>query len=70
MLEAGDPGLLAGAGLGADIDLACRVLAHQHHGQSRTARRLRGKGRRRRTDARAQCFGKGLAVDSCCIAHQ
>ena len=49
--------------LGADIDLACRVLAHQHHGQASLAPGLGLERSGKIAHAGAQGGGEGLSVD-------
>ena len=69
VFEAGDARRLAGLALGADIDLARRILADQHHSEARTPAGMMRKRRRARSDPRAQALGKSLAVDERCLRH-
>ena len=59
-LHAGCEGRLA---LEADIDLACRILADQHHREAGLAAGLGGEGGHGGGDAGAQALGEGFAVD-------
>ena len=47
----------------ADIDLARRILADQHHGEAGLAAGRGDEGGHGGGDARAQALGEGLAVD-------
>ena len=56
-------------GFRSDIDLAGRVIAHQHHREPRLAARALFKGGGEFGDPAAQPLGKCLAVDYC-RAHE
>ena len=56
-------------GLAGDIDLAGRILAHQHHGQPGLAPGLAFETGGLRGDAAAQGSGKGLAIDYSSLGH-
>ena len=63
VLEARHTGFHRLLALGADVDLARRVLAHQHHGKARLAARLRFERGSKLTHLAAQVRGKGLPID-------
>ena len=73
MLEGVHPRFHRLLALGADIDLAGRILAHQHHRQARRQIMIALQTFDRRRHPAAQALGKGLAVDAgggnCCVAH-
>ena len=68
VLEAGHPGLDRLLALAPDIDLARRILADQHHGETRLASGAPHEFRGMRGHAVAQVCGKGLAVNQ--FRHQ
>src|SRR5690606_11069613 len=63
VLERGHARFLGLLRLVADIDLAGRVLAHQHHGQPRGQTFPGGEIRDGRADPLAKSGGKGLSID-------
>ncbi len=63
VLEARHSGRERGLALGADIDLARRILTDQHYRQSGLSARRGRESARRLGDPGAQGFGERLAVD-------
>ena len=69
VFKAGHTGFNRLLALVADIDLAGRIIADQHHGQTGLAARLGFERCRSDADAFAQGSGKGLAIDDPGLAH-
>ena len=69
VFEAGHAALDGRLALGGDIDLARRILAHQHDGEPGLAARALLESGGIFRDAGAQRGGKGFPVDDCGLAH-
>ena len=69
VLERAHAGLGGLPRLRADVDLAHRVVAHQHHRQAGGETGLRGEPRHHLGDPRAQPLGERLAVDPRRLSH-